>query len=162
VEKLRASCQALGFGQVASYIQSGNLVFKAGKISAAAVSAKIEKCIATDFGFEAAVIARTADELKEIIRVSPLLKEPGVDESKLHIVFLSETPVAEARKKLQSLTLPPDRVRVSGREIYFYFPNGVSGSSLWKHNLDRITSVTGTMRNWRTVCTLDQMASKLA
>jgi uncharacterized protein (DUF1697 family) len=161
MEKLRASCQALGFDQVASYIQSGNLVFKAGKTSAAAVSAKIEKCIAADFGFEAAVIARTADELKEIIRANPLLKEPGVDESKLHIVFLSEPPAAEARKKLQSLTLPPDRVRVSGREIYFYFPNGVSGSSLWKHNLDRITAVSGTMRNWRTVCTLDQMASKL-
>jgi uncharacterized protein (DUF1697 family) len=162
MEKLRTSCQALGFDQVASYIQSGNLVFKAGKIPAAAVSAKIEKCIAADFGFEAAVIARTADELKEIIRANPLLKEPGVDESKLHIVFLSDTPAAEARKKLQSLTLSPDRVRVSAREIYFYFPNGVSGSSLWKHNLDRITAVTGTMRNWRTVCALDQMASKLA
>jgi uncharacterized protein (DUF1697 family) len=162
MEKLRASCEALGFDQVATYIQSGNVVFKGPRLSPVAVSQKIEKRIADDFGFEADVITRTLDEFNKIIRANPLLKESGVDESRLHVVFLSGAPEAQAIEKLDSLTLPPDRVRVSGREIYFYFPNGVSGSSLWKHNLDRVLSVAGTMRNWRTVCTLDQMASELA
>ena len=49
-----------------------------------------------------------------------------------------------------------------GKEIYFYFPNGVSGSSLWKHPLDRVTGVAGTMRNWKTVTTLYQMAMEVA
>jgi uncharacterized protein (DUF1697 family) len=93
-----------------------------------------------------------------MVRTNPLLKEAGVDESKLHIVFLAETPTSEAIKKLESLTLSPDRVRVTGKEIYFYFPNGVSGSSLWKHNLDRVPSITGTMRNWNTVNKLLEMA----
>jgi uncharacterized protein (DUF1697 family) len=158
MEKLRASCETLGFEQIATYIQSGNVVFKAPKLSPASVSEKIEKRIAADFGFEADVITRTREEFKKIIRANPLLKEAGVDESKLHMVFLAGAPSSEAIRKLQSLTLSPDRVRVTGKEIYFYFPNGVSGSSLWKHNLDRVLSIIGTMRNWNTVNKLLEMA----
>jgi uncharacterized protein (DUF1697 family) len=44
------------------------------------------------------------------------------------------------------------------KEMYFYFPNGVSGSSLWKHPLDRVLSVPITMRNWNTVNKLYEMA----
>jgi len=74
------------------------------------------------------------------------------------VVFLAEAPSPEAIKKVEVLTLSPDKVRHSGKEIYFYFPNGVSGSSIWKHNLDRVMSVSGTMRNWNTVNTLYKMA----
>ena len=158
MEKLRASCEALDFEQVATYIQSGNVVFKGRKLATNAVSQKIEKRIMADFGFAADVIVRTRDEMKKIIEQNPLLKGPGVDQSKLHVTFLSDVPAAEAIKKLESLTLSPDRVRAGDREIYFYFPNGVSGSSLWKHNLDRVLSVTGTMRNWNTVNQIFQMA----
>jgi len=158
MEKLRASCEALRFEQVATYIQSGNVVFRGAKLSPDAVSKKIEKQIECDFGFHADVMTRTADELKKVIRSNPLLKEAGLVESKFHVVFLSGTPGGEAIKKLESLTLAPDRVRVSGQVIYFYFPNGVSGSSLWKHNLDRVMGVSGTMRNWNTVNELLKMA----
>jgi uncharacterized protein (DUF1697 family) len=81
-----------------------------------------------------------------------------MDLSKLHVVFLSQPASPAALKKLNELTLAPDRVSNGDREIYFYFPNGVSGSSLWKHPLDRVTGVAGTMRNWRTVTTLYQLA----
>jgi uncharacterized protein (DUF1697 family) len=77
---------------------------------------------------------------------------------KLHVLFLSEVPAAAAVKKLESLTTTPDKVHAARKEIYFYFPNGVSGSSLWKHPLDRVMSVTTTMRNWNTVNSLYQMA----
>ena len=160
MEKLRASCATLGFGQVATYIQSGNLIFKGAKLSPSAVSKKIEKQIECDFGFHADVITRTAQELKKVIDSNPLLREPGTDESKLHVVFLPGAPSAEGVKNLESLTLAPDRVRVAGSEIYFYFPNGVSGSSLWKHNLDRVLGISGTMRNWNTVNKLLEMAGK--
>ena len=160
MEKLRASCAKLRFEQVASYIQSGNLVFNAAKLSADAVSKKLEKQIETDFGFHSDVITRTADELKKIIRTNPLLEEAGVDVSKLHVLLLPGVPGAESVRKLESLTLAPDRVRVRGAEIYFYFPNGVSGSSLWKHNLDRVLGISGTMRNWNTVNKLLEMAEK--
>jgi uncharacterized protein (DUF1697 family) len=162
MEKLRASCEAIGFDGVKTYIQSGNVVFKAPKLLPAALSKKLGQCIVKDFGFSCEVISRSREEMKSIIDNNPFMKERGVDPSKLHVVFLSEAPLAAALNKLRDLTLAPDRTHSSGKEIYFYFPNGVSGSSLWKHPLDRVTGVAGTMRNWKTVTTLYQMAMEVA
>ncbi len=160
MEKLRTSFEALGLKQIKTYIQSGNVIFEAHKISPAALSKKLEAQILSNFGFSADVISRTREEMDEVIRDNPLLKEKGVDPSKLHVAFLPEAPAAVAVKKLESLTLTPDRVRCLGKEIYFYFPNGVSGSSLWKHPLDRVLSVPTTMRNWNTVNKLHEMAAE--
>ncbi len=158
MEKLRASCEALGCQQVKTYIQSGNVVLQATKLSAPSLTKRIQERIMADFGFSSDVILKTREELQKIIKGNPLLKEEGIDSSKFHVVFLSDAPAPSAMKKLEAITLAPDRVRHSGKEIYFYFPNGVSGSSLWKSNLDRILSITGTMRNWNTVNKLYEMA----
>jgi uncharacterized protein (DUF1697 family) len=161
MDKLRASCEGLGFTGVKTYIQSGNVIFKAPKLSPAALSKRLRECIVKDFGFSAEVISRSREDMKNIIDDNPFTKERGMDTSKLHVVFLSQAPTKEALAKLQALTLAPDRTCSSGTEIYFYFPNGVSGSSLWKHPLDRITGVPGTMRNWNTVNKLYQMAMEV-
>lgn len=158
MEKLRASCEGLGFDDVKTYIQSGNVIFRAGKLSSGVLSKKMGECILRDFGFSVDVISRTREEMKRIIDDNPFVKERSIDESKLHVAFLPQTPTATSLNKLQELTLAPDRTRPSGSEIYFYFPNGVSGSSLWKHPLDKVLSVAGTMRNWNTVNKLYQMA----
>jgi len=160
MEKLRTSCEALGFKNVKTYIQSGNIVCQAGKASSDAAARKMEAQIEKDFGFSADVIARTSDEMKQIVTGNPLLKEPGVDTSKLHAVFFSNTPPTEAIRKLEAIVKTPDKVRHKGKEIYFYFPNGVSGSSIWKHNLDRVLGMSGTMRNWNTVNRLHEMAGE--
>jgi uncharacterized protein (DUF1697 family) len=160
MEKLRVSWEQLGFKQVQTLIQSGNVVFQAAKISPQAISKKLEKQIETDFGFSADVIARTKDELEKIIAKNPFVGVRRIEPAKLHMVFLPEAPPPEAIKKLESLTLAPDKVYPAGKEIYCYFPNGVSGSSLWKHPLDRVLGVAGTMRNWNTVTKLYEMAVK--
>src|SRR6266404_6099868 len=74
MEKLRASCEALGFEEVRTYIQSGNLIFKAAKASPAALSKRIEECIVSNFGFSVAVISRSREEMNRIIQGNPLLK----------------------------------------------------------------------------------------
>ncbi|MFZ0815643.1 MAG: DUF1697 domain-containing protein [Candidatus Sulfotelmatobacter sp.] len=157
MDKLRSALEALGLEQVKTYIQSGNVVFKSPRMSPLALSRKLEERILKDFGFSVSVISRTADEIENIIANNPLLKQSGIDSEKLHVVFLSDTPAAAALKKLAELTLSPDQSRCHGKEVYLYFPNGVSGSSLWKHPLDRVLSVEATMRNWKTVNTLHQM-----
>src|SRR5204862_1149300 len=79
MEKLRASCEALGFAKVKTYIQSGNIVFQTGKLSSANVSKKIEECIVSGFGFSVEVVSRTAEEMKAVVSGNPLLKESGID-----------------------------------------------------------------------------------
>jgi uncharacterized protein (DUF1697 family) len=157
MDKLRNSLEALGFEQVKTYIQSGNVVFKADKLSPAALSRKIEERILSDFGFSASVISRTADEIANAIKNNPFLNQSGIDPEKLHIAFLSDVPAPSALSKLATLTLKPDQSRCLGKEVYLYFPNGVSGSSLWKHPLDGVLSVVTTTRNWKTVNSLHQM-----
>jgi uncharacterized protein (DUF1697 family) len=137
------------------------VIFSAGKLSPAALSKKMGDCIVRDFGFPVEIISRTREEMQRIIDDNPLTKERGIDLSKLHVAFFPQAPATAALKRLQELTLAPDRTRASGSEIYFSFPNGVSGSSLWKHPLDKVLSLPATMRNWKTVTTLCRMAADL-
>jgi len=157
MDRLRSSFEALGFAQVKTYIQSGNVVFKAGKISTSGLSRKIEDKILSDFGFQVSVISRTADEISKTITSNPFLNERGIDPERLHVMFLSDAPAPAAVKKLAELTAAPDRLHCLDRAIFFYFPNGVSQSVLFKNPVDRILAVVNTMRNWKTVNQLAQM-----
>lgn len=73
MEELRASLAAMGFDDVKTYIQSGNVVFKTAKISDKALSRKIEATILSKFGHSVSVIIRTADEIKQVIANNPFL-----------------------------------------------------------------------------------------
>jgi uncharacterized protein (DUF1697 family) len=160
MDQLRKSFEALGFEQVRTYIQSGNVVFKAGKLSPAALSKKIEERILRDFGFSVSVVSRTVDEMGNAIANNPFLNQPGIDQEKFHVTFLSEAPAPAAMAKLANLTLAPDRSSCLGKEIYLYLPNGVSQSSLMKNPLDRVLSVVTTTRNWNTVNQLARMCAE--
>jgi uncharacterized protein (DUF1697 family) len=157
MDQLRKSYAALGFEQVKTYIQSGNVVFKTGKSSASKLSKRIEERILKDFGFSVSVISRTADEMKTAIANNPFLKQRAIDPGKLHVMFLSDAPASAGVKKLADLTAAPDQFHCFDREIYFYLPNGVSQSVLMKRPVDRILAVVTTTRNWRTVNALHQM-----
>jgi uncharacterized protein (DUF1697 family) len=77
------------------------------------------------------------------------------------VVFMPQPASAAALKKLQDFTIVPDRVSYRDKEMYFYFPNGVSASSLWKHPLDRVLAAPTTMRNWKTVNKLHEIAREV-
>ena len=157
MDDLRKSFEDQGFEQVKTYIQSGNVVFKAGKNSSPALGKKIEERIVSDFGFSASVIVRTSDDLGKTVNANPFLKQRGVDPEKLHVTFLSDVPAAAALRKLAEYTVAPDQSRCLGKEIYLHLPNGFSGSSLWKVPWEKALGVVTTTRNWRTVNTIYQM-----
>jgi uncharacterized protein (DUF1697 family) len=156
MDQLRASFESLGFQQVKTYIQSGNVLFKT-ELPPASLSKQIEDKLLGDFGFQVSVILRTSDEMAEIIESNPLLKKRGIDQQKLHVMFLSDAPAAPALKKLAMLTALPEQSCCLAKQIYLYLPNGTAQSSLMKSPLDRALSVVSTTRNWRTVNALHQM-----
>lgn len=157
MDLLRRSFEALGFEQVTTYIQSGNVVFKAGKISATVLCKRISERILSDFGFAVPIISRTVDELSRVIESNPFVNQPGIDPERLHVTFLSNAPAPAAAKKIEALTIAPDQSLCLGKEIYLYLPNGVSESSLMKVLLGRGLSVVTTTRNWKTVNALHQL-----
>ncbi|MBN1210175.1 MAG: DUF1697 domain-containing protein [Myxococcaceae bacterium] len=155
--RLRALLEGLGYTDVTTLLQSGNVVFTGKKQSPAQVARQLEAAIAEEFGFEVAVIVRTRDELAAAIQANPL---PGAEEapSKFLVTFLSDVP---DRKRLQAIdpaAYLPDEFRVLGREIYARFPNGIGKSKLATVLLGERLGVTQTARNWSTVTKLLALA----
>ncbi len=149
--QLRDSLAALGFKQVQTYVQSGNVIFKAAKSPAIDLSRRIEERILAEFGFPVAVDSRTPEEMGKTIQNNPFLKKRGVDSSRLHVTFLSQAPAPSAVKKLAALSAGPDQFRYSGREIYVYCPNGYGTTKLSNNAFERVLEVRATTRNWNTV-----------
>lgn len=157
MDALRGSFEALGFEQVKTFIQSGNVVYKGTKASTTALSSRLEKRLLDDFGVAVPVITRTIDEMAAVIKNNSFAAAKGIDQEKLHVMFLSAAPTPDALSKFAALIAEPEQCRCIGKEIYLYLPNGVAESKLMKSPLDRILSVVTTTRNWRTVNSLHQM-----
>jgi len=156
---LQAALEGLGFEQVKTYLQSGNVVFHLVKPSAN-LCETIEEKIRSHFGLSISVISRTDEELGNAIQKNPFLKESGVDSSKLHVTFLASVPTA-AEEKLDRLRAGPDRYRYRGREVYLYCPQGYGRTKLSNLAIEKALAVRGTTRNWRTVNQLYQMAAQI-
>ena len=160
MDELRKSFGALGLGDVETYVQSGNVVFKAPKQSSEMLSKKMREKIARDFGFSVSVIIRSSEEVRGAIKNNPFLKQRGIDSSKLHVTFLSKAPEKDSLKALEALTARPDQFRYSGREVYLYCPDGYGRTKLSNNALERVLAVTATTRNWNTVNKLYEMSLK--
>jgi uncharacterized protein (DUF1697 family) len=158
MEALRASFASLGFKNVQSYIQSGNLIFETPTNSAAALSAKIERRILRDFGHSVSVLLRTPKEMAEIIKRNPFSKDPAIDPSRLYVSFLADVAPKDAAELLQPLVAGAEQIRVMGREVYLYCPKGYGQTKISNNAIEKKLSVGATTRNWRTTQTLLAMA----
>jgi uncharacterized protein (DUF1697 family) len=154
---LRSSVSSLGLEDVATYIQSGNVVFRSGKRGSRELAAGIERQIANDFGADVTVLLRTAAELEKIAGANPFAKGEA-DLSKLHVVFLDRKPAQSAVAELDPERSPPDEFAVRGREIYLRLPNGMGRTKLTGDYFERRLGVAATARNWKTLTKLTELA----
>ena len=158
MEALRASVAALGFKNVRSYVQSGNLIFETQSASPATLSAKIEQRILRDFGHNVPVFLRTPKEMTEIVKRNPFPKDPAVDQSRRYVTFLDDVAPKTAAELLQPLAAGAEQIRVIGREIYLYCPNGYGETKISNNAIEKKLSIGATTRNWRTTQTLLAMS----
>jgi uncharacterized protein (DUF1697 family) len=137
MERLRASFEALGFDGVRTYVQSGNVIFESEQKSLAGLPKKIEEKIQRDFGFTVPVFVKTSKEIEQIVSDNPLVKEKGIDHSKLHVTFLSDAPPTTAVKVLEPLATDRERFRILNREIYLYCPDGYGNTKLSTNAIEK-------------------------
>lgn len=154
---LRAMFEAAGCTDVRTYIQSGNVVFRAEPALAERIPALIEAEIATTKGFQVPVVTRAAAELDAVVIGNPFLAS-GADSAQLHVGFLAEAPTTARIAELDPDRSPQDAFEVRGREVYLHFPNGTARSKLTVDYFDRTLGTTITIRNWRTIGKLREMA----
>lgn len=145
----------LGFADPATYLQSGNVIFKdKGSLTEDQLVKKISSAILSDMGFKVPVILRRLDEMQKIHSNNPFIGEKNIDTDKLHVTFLSELPEQNKVDTLRLRDFNPERFVIAGREIYLYCPDGYGRAKLNNNFLERNLSVTATTRNWKTVSAL--------
>ncbi len=153
---LRRSLTEAGFADVRTYVQSGNIVLSSSK-AAAQLERECRHLLATEFGLEIEVIARTRDELAKVVKRNPLA-QIATNPKRYQVSFLSAKLPAGVLDKLTPLKADTEELVAVGREVYAYHPDGVARSKLWTALAGRGLGVTATARNWNTVTTLLQMA----
>jgi uncharacterized protein (DUF1697 family) len=153
--ELRSVLEELGYGNVRTLVQSGNVVFTS-RAAPATLEGKLEREIEARLGVDPKVVVRTRDELAAAIEANPF--PVPANPKNLHVTFLSGEPDAEAVKKLEAADLGDDRVAFAGREIYVLYANGMGRSELAKQLGRAKLGVAATDRNWNTVTKLLEMA----
>jgi uncharacterized protein (DUF1697 family) len=156
MERLRAAFEDLGFSTVKTYVQSGNVIFETSE-PAASLARKIEKKILNEFGFDVPVLTKSAKEMKEIVKRNPFVKDRAIDQSKLHVTFLSDDPPRDALKALELLAVGAEEIRVVGRAVYLFCPNGYGNTKLTNTAIEKKFSCRATTRNWATTNKLLEM-----
>lgn len=155
MKDLKALVEGLGHQDVATYIQSGNVVFRAKSGGAKKLAGDIQKAITKEMGLEVTILLRSPDELRDVTAANPF---PGV-EDKLHVTFLDAEPDPSKVAAVDHDAYPPDAFEVKGREVYLHCPEGYGNSKLINSFWEKKLGVAATTRNWRTVNKLLEMAS---
>lgn len=155
--------QALGFSEVITYIQSGNVIFKTesnGDIEdKARVKAMLEQAIKQQYGFDVPVEIRTVGEFNDVLNNIPFgdvnIEQDG---TKILVTFLSDLPSSDRVNALELLVKIPERLVVDGTRVYLHCPDGYGKSKLSNTFIEHQLGVSATTRNWKTVTTLCQLA----
>jgi uncharacterized protein (DUF1697 family) len=161
MDALRVIYESLGLRNTQTYVQSGNVIFKAEIRDPAELAKRIESGLKRRFGFHADVIIRTAAELRDGVARNPFSGRPAIEPGELLVTFLAAHPGPEARAQVLSIKADPEEVQFEGREVYIYFPDGAGRSKFPWSRIDKIVEQPGTARNWNTVKKLLAMVEEM-
>ncbi len=150
METLREVCAALGFENVKTYINSGNIIFETDEATDKNLAAKIENAIEEEFGLKIKVIVRKIAEIEEIIKNNPFAGQFENDKD-VHVFFLDEELPDEKREMLLSNNSESEMYFVRNREIFCLLRVSVLDSLMGKDYIGKKMKVSATARNWRTV-----------
>jgi uncharacterized protein (DUF1697 family) len=144
---LREAVEGLGYTDVSTYIQSGNVLFSAPRAVKPHV---LEAEITQRFGLEITVMLRTAREVAKVLGSNPFAGEPT---DKLHIGFMADKPPATIVRAIDTSGFAPELFTVVGREYWLFLPNGMGRTKLAPFVTRRL-GVPATVRTLKTVTKL--------
>jgi uncharacterized protein (DUF1697 family) len=151
---LRALAAALGLKNPQTLLQSGNLVFEAGKQTPAQLEQLLERGTATQLAVETDFFVRTAKEWRSVIDANPFPREAKSDPGHVVVMALKAAPTRAAVAALQDAIKGREVVRAEGRHAYFVYPDGIGSSKLTIKMIEKAFGTRGTARNWNTVLKL--------
>jgi uncharacterized protein (DUF1697 family) len=151
---LRDLLTRLGFRDVRSLLQTGNLVFQ----SDASAGARLERLLEVEakkrLRLETDFFVRSGQEWRTVIKRNPFPRAAQSDPAHLVVMFLKDAPDAKSVKALQAAITGSEVVRAVGTQLYAVYPDGIGRSRLTNAIIERKLGTRGTGRNWNTVLKL--------
>ncbi|MCY1495941.1 hypothetical protein D3C87_206310 [compost metagenome] len=154
MEALKTTLEAIGFQNVQTYIQSGNVFVDTEEKNALKVGFLIRQEIFKVFGHEVPVVVIGKDDLAICFRNNPFLKEKDIDTKKLYVAFVSTTLKSESINDLKISQFKPDEASIDGSRIYIKYAVGAGKTRFDQKYIEKKLNVTATIRNWNTVTQL--------
>ncbi|MFD4546494.1 DUF1697 domain-containing protein [Streptomyces sp. NPDC058466] len=156
--ELRTLMEGLGYGDVRTYLQSGNAVFSADHGDEDSLAAELAGAIEKHFGFTVAVLVRDHAYLTAVREACPF-PAAELEGKQLHATYFSGPVDAERFASVDPAAFLPEEFRLGDRVLYLYAPDGLGRSKL-AEALSRprlLKGVTATSRNWNTVVKLQEL-----
>jgi uncharacterized protein (DUF1697 family) len=152
MKELVATLESVGCQDVATYIQSGNAVFRSERTDASMLSDRISAAVKERHGFEPRVLVLGSEALERVFRSNPF-HEAESEPKSLHVYFLASSPGRPDLEALEEIRGDREQFVIDGDVLYLYAPDGVGRSRL-AANAEKLLGVSATARNWRTVSKL--------
>lgn len=154
---LKENFESMGYKNVKTYLQSGNVIFEDKSSNITEIRQNIENNINKEFEFSVNVIIRTEKELEYIIINNPFNKE-NMEISSLYVTFLQNVPDEEILANLDLNIEDNERFEIIGKEIYLYLPHGYARTKLTNNALEKKLKIVATTRNWKTTNKLMELS----
>jgi uncharacterized protein (DUF1697 family) len=149
--ELREHLTELGYGDVQTIVQSGNIVLESGA-SAKRLAADLQAAIADRFGVDTPVVTRTAKQIEQVVAANPF-PDAVQDPKRYQVTFLDAKCSAAEARALTEADVAPEQLHVTEREIYVWHVDGIQRSPAAKLLATKVSAVQ-TARNWNTVLKL--------
>lgn len=157
MDALKSMLDKIGFQNIETYIQSGNVFLETEDKNPQSVGFTIKQEIVKQLGFDVPTIVINKSDLEKCLTNNPFFKEKDVDTKKLYVAFISKELNNNALNDLKISQFKPDEAFIDGNRIYMKLETGAGNTKLTQKYIEKKLNVTATSRNWNTVNKLLEM-----
>ncbi len=148
---LKTILENVGFKNVETFVQSGNVFLEAEDENAQSIGFTIKQEIAKQLGLDVSIIVISKADLEKCLTNNPFFKEKEVDTKKLYVAFISKELNNSALNELKTSQFKPDEAYIDGNRIYMKLETGAGNTKLTQKYIEKKLNLTATSRNWNTV-----------
>ena len=150
----------IGFREITTYIQSGNVIFSSEEIDTSKIENKLVTEVKNIFGHSIKVLVLKKEELETAFKSNPFINGTDYDFKKTCATFLNKTPSEEGIEKVRALAAKDELLIFKNKTVYIYCPDGFGRTKLSNSNIENKLKVSATSRNWNTVTKLVELSNQ--
>ncbi len=161
MDSLRENFSSLGYNNIKTYIQSGNILFCSKEEDKTKLEKDISSMIMDKYGFDIPVLVLNSAELNEVINNNPFANSINYNKEFIHITFLSNEAKEINFKEIDCKKESEDEYKIINKAIYLYLPKGYGNTKIHNNFFEKLLKTQATTRNWKTCIELLEMSKQL-